>query len=135
VHYQKPRPEINTHIEKFLKHFIFAFRRHDMKTVYLSIFWLAAACAATANAQSFSLLHSFVFPAESPNAPLVQGPDGTLYGTASAGGTGGYGTVFKVRPDGTGFTNLYNFQNDGVIHSATVTNSPHGSLFLRLCLP
>lgn len=35
-----------------------------------------------------------------------------LYGTASTGGTGGYGTVFKISPVGAGFTNLYNFQND-----------------------
>lgn len=33
----------------------------------------------------------------------------TLYGTTSAGGTGGSGTVFKINTDGTGFTNLYHF--------------------------
>lgn len=33
----------------------------------------------------------------------------TLYGTANGGGTNGYGTVFKVNIDGTGFTTLYNF--------------------------
>ncbi len=39
-----------------------------------------------------------------PEAPLVQGPDGTLYGTARTGD--GYGTVFKLQPDGTGFAVL-----------------------------
>ena len=36
---------------------------------------------------------------------------GTLYGTASSGGTNfpGWGTVFKLNTDGTGFTNLYEF--------------------------
>jgi uncharacterized repeat protein (TIGR03803 family) len=34
----------------------------------------------------------------------------TLYGTAYLGGASGYGVVFGVNTDGTGFTNLYNFQ-------------------------
>jgi uncharacterized repeat protein (TIGR03803 family) len=33
----------------------------------------------------------------------------TLYGTASTGGDFGYGTVFAVNTDGTGFTTLYSF--------------------------
>jgi uncharacterized repeat protein (TIGR03803 family) len=33
----------------------------------------------------------------------------TLYGTAQAGGTFGWGTVFAINTDGTGFTNLHNF--------------------------
>jgi uncharacterized repeat protein (TIGR03803 family) len=33
----------------------------------------------------------------------------TLYGTASAGGTNGSGTVFALHTDGTGFTNLHDF--------------------------
>ncbi len=33
----------------------------------------------------------------------------TLYGTASAGGSSGSGTVFAVNTDGTGFTNLHSF--------------------------
>jgi uncharacterized repeat protein (TIGR03803 family) len=32
-----------------------------------------------------------------------------LYGTASTGGTGGGGSIFRINIDGTGFTNLYNF--------------------------
>jgi uncharacterized repeat protein (TIGR03803 family) len=36
--------------------------------------------------------------------------DGTfLYGMTYGGGTGGYGTVFKIKPDGTGDTTIYNF--------------------------
>src|SRR5262249_36635521 len=39
----------------------------------------------------------------------------TLFGTAFDGGSSGYGTVFKVNVDGTGFTTLYSFTggNDG----------------------
>jgi uncharacterized repeat protein (TIGR03803 family) len=44
-----------------------------------------------------------------PQAPLVQGPDGTLYGTAVYGD--GYGTVFKIQPDGTEFTIVKHFIN------------------------
>jgi uncharacterized repeat protein (TIGR03803 family) len=34
---------------------------------------------------------------------------GTRYGTAANGGSAGYGTIFTVNADGTGFTNLHNF--------------------------
>ncbi len=33
----------------------------------------------------------------------------TLYGTAQFGGSSGKGTVFAVKPDGAGFTNLHSF--------------------------
>jgi uncharacterized repeat protein (TIGR03803 family) len=37
-----------------------------------------------------------------------------LYGTAAEGGNSGYGTVFAVKTDGTGFTALHSFaRNDG----------------------
>jgi uncharacterized repeat protein (TIGR03803 family) len=51
-----------------------------------------------------------------PVAPLIQGSDGNLYGTTSAGGTGtcsnqagpGCGTVFKITPGGM-LTTLHSF--------------------------
>src|SRR5262249_35666422 len=46
-----------------------------------------------------------------PNAGLIISGD-TLYGAARAGGSGGGGTVFAVRTDGTGFTNLHSFMGD-----------------------
>jgi uncharacterized repeat protein (TIGR03803 family) len=57
-----------------------------------------------------------------PYAGLIQGTDGALYGTASRGGSSGYGTVFKLNPDGTGFTVLANF--DG----STTGGSPFAGL-------
>ncbi len=39
-----------------------------------------------------------------PSGDLLQGTDGSLYGTTSSGGSGGGGGVFKLNPDGTGLT-------------------------------
>jgi uncharacterized protein (TIGR03437 family) len=48
-----------------------------------------------------------------PEAGLAQGKDGNFYGTTNGGGANGYGTVFKVTPDGTE-TVLHSFnQSDG----------------------
>src|SRR5437879_8038086 len=55
-------------------------------------------------------------------AGLVQGTDGALYGTAGSGGSSGYGTVFKLNPDGTGFTVLQNFDY------STTGGYPYGKL-------
>jgi uncharacterized repeat protein (TIGR03803 family) len=43
-----------------------------------------------------------------PRSGLVLS-EGVLYGTTSSGGTLGLGTIFAVKIDGTGFTNLHNF--------------------------
>ena len=43
-----------------------------------------------------------------PQAGLIQGSDGNLYGTTIDGGTSGYGTVFKITPAGRGPV-LYSF--------------------------
>jgi uncharacterized repeat protein (TIGR03803 family) len=61
-------------------------------------------------AQSFTNLHSFSGAGDgaNPYASLILSGN-TLYGTASAGGSSGKGTVFKVNINGTGFTNLHNF--------------------------
>jgi uncharacterized repeat protein (TIGR03803 family) len=43
-----------------------------------------------------------------PSAGLILSGN-ILYGTTYGGGSGGYGTVFAINTDGTGFTNLYSF--------------------------
>jgi uncharacterized repeat protein (TIGR03803 family) len=57
---------------------------------------------------SYSNLYSFgsLPDGQSPMAGLVQGSDGNFYGTTSAGGTNGYGTVFRISPGGS-YSNLY----------------------------
>ena len=47
-----------------------------------------------------------------PQAGLVQGTNGDFYGTTSAGGAHGGGTVFKITPGGT-LATLYNFCSVG----------------------
>jgi uncharacterized repeat protein (TIGR03803 family) len=54
-----------------------------------------------------------------PQAPLIQGTDGTFYGTAYNGGANGLGCLFQVTADGA-FTNLYSF--------GTVTNANRTAL-------
>lgn len=84
---------------------------------------------------------------ESPNSTLVEGPDGSFYGT-----TMGTGTVFRMSPGGT-VTTLYSFcsqgscldgsnpsgvalGNDGNLYGTTLNSGPYadGTFFL-LTLP
>jgi len=78
--------------------------------VAASIFLALLATAIAAQAQTFTSLAKLA--PKSGTSPLyeslVQGTDGNLYGTASASGAYGYGTVFKVTPSGA-LTVLYNF--------------------------
>jgi len=63
-----------------------------------------------ADGTGFTVLQNFDYSTGvNPFAGLTQGTDGALYGTANSGGSNGYGTVFKLNPDGTGFTVLQNF--------------------------
>jgi uncharacterized repeat protein (TIGR03803 family) len=58
----------------------------------------------------------------SPKAGLIMS-GGMLYGTSSAGGTSGGGTVFALATNGTGFTNLHNF-------AGIEGSNPRGSLVM-----
>src|ERR1700683_3623671 len=71
--------------------------------------------AGRVSAQPFTTLYSFgAFPGggSQPNAGLILSGN-TLYGTTFQGGSSGFGTVFAVNTDGSGFTNLYSFTNGG----------------------
>jgi uncharacterized repeat protein (TIGR03803 family) len=76
-------------------------------------------------------LHSFTGGADggSPEATLVQGVDGRLYGTTSEGGTGS-GTVFAISTNG-GFVTLYTFTggSDGGFPYAGVIQAGDGNLY------
>lgn len=60
-------------------------------------------------AQTFKVLHNFSgSDAANPNGALVLAGD-TLYGTTKAGGSSGFGTVFAINTDGSGFRTLHTF--------------------------
>ncbi len=83
--------------------------------------------AGPLTAQTFTNLHNFPLitgtaltnsDGADPINTLVLSGD-TLFGTASGGGASGYGTIFSLKTDGSGFTNLYNF--------ATLSTNPPNS--------
>lgn len=81
----------------------------------------------------FSVIHTFSSAATDGSAPegsLIQGKDGYLYGTTTAGGANGYGNVFKIKPDGSAFTLVHSFNgNDGATPIVGVTFGTDGYLY------
>ena len=81
---------------------------------------------------TFTTLHVFSGGTDGawPDAALVQGTDGYLYGTTSGGNTNA-GTVFKISTDGRTFTNLHAFSGgaDGASPSASLIQDGGGLLY------
>jgi uncharacterized repeat protein (TIGR03803 family) len=70
-------------------------------------------------------VHAFGGPNPSgPLAGLIQASDGDFYGLTFNGGSYGWGMIYKIKPDGTGFTNLYDF--DGTVPSTQYGYSKFG---------
>jgi uncharacterized repeat protein (TIGR03803 family) len=65
-----------------------------------------------------------------PTAGLIQGSDGSLYGTTYAGGTYGLGAVFKITTNGL-FTTLYSFtgEADGADPWAGLVQGTDGNFY------
>jgi uncharacterized repeat protein (TIGR03803 family) len=93
--------------------------------------------AVNTDGTDFTNLHNFTSATVKNSAGILTNSDGfdawaglvlsgnTLYGATSAGGSFGFGTVFAIHTDGTGFTNLHSFfggTNEGA--------NPHGNLIL-----
>jgi uncharacterized repeat protein (TIGR03803 family) len=84
-------------------------------TLYGTAYWggssgYGTVFAVNTDGTNFTVLHNFTSGSDDgayPAAGLILSGN-TLYGTAN-GGSPGYGTVFAVNTNGTGFTNLYNF--------------------------
>src|SRR6266487_5433298 len=74
--------------------------------------------SAASQAQIFTTIKSFGILTDvtglNPLSTLVQGVDGTLYGTTRNGEGSTAGTLFKVQPDGSGFTVLKLFTADSM---------------------
>jgi uncharacterized repeat protein (TIGR03803 family) len=62
----------------------------------------------------------------SPQARLLEGRNGMLYGTTAAGGTNATGTIYQINKDGTGFNTLYQFG----AHNSSDGRIPLGDLIL-----
>jgi uncharacterized repeat protein (TIGR03803 family) len=58
-----------------------------------------------------------------PRSSLIEGWDGTLYGTTQNGGTNDAGTLFKVNKDGSGYRVLHSFTG-----SLGSKPDPHGMM-------
>src|SRR5271166_4529941 len=84
-----------------------------MKTFSWGLSTALVLAAATLNlsSQTLTTLHSFAgADGANPWAPVVQAHDGNFYGTTSAGGANGDGTVFRITTSGT-LTTLHNFNH------------------------
>jgi uncharacterized repeat protein (TIGR03803 family) len=70
------------------------------------------------------------FIGANPHAGLIQGSDGSLYGTTSAGGTHNFGSIFKVTTSGA-FTSLYSFTNgnNGGTPQGSLVQATDGNLY------
>jgi len=82
----------------------------------------------------YTVLHGFRGRADGlgPDAPLLEGRDGALYGTTFAGGSGGGGVVFKVNKNGSDFTVLRAFTSnsaDGATLDGGLIQTSDGALY------
>jgi uncharacterized repeat protein (TIGR03803 family) len=114
--------------------------RQAVLTLVMHLLWAAAFALPAFGAQAgaaFASLHSFQFfpNGEKPAAALVQASDGSFYGTTAWGSTGGvqyggFGTVFKISPNG-GLTTLHSFtgSNDGANPVAGLVQGSDGIFY------
>src|SRR5713101_4779706 len=90
---------------------------------------LGLTAPSTGYAQTFQVLHYFASEGSGPRAHLLQASDGNLYDTTPNGGAYARGSVFSLKPDGTGgflFAPLYSF--GGVRPLIMYGADPDGSL-------
>ncbi|MGA2190618.1 MAG: choice-of-anchor tandem repeat GloVer-containing protein [Steroidobacteraceae bacterium] len=96
---------------------------------------LSLTMAPVANAAKLKVLHSFdeTVDGSQPIAGLIQGTDGSFYGTASEGGANSNGTVFQITPGGT-LSVIYSFCElascaDGAQPSGALIFGSDGNLY------
>jgi len=105
-------------------------KRNWGKRAY-AVFALCATTAIALPAQTFTTLFTFDYTdGQNPQAALVQGTDGNLYGTTMWGGANGDGTLFRITP-GT-LTTLHSFAGypvDGSTPLAGLVQAINGDLY------
>ena len=80
---------------------------------------------------TIALLHEFTGGPEGfdSNGPLLQGPDGSLYGATSGGGLKGLGTLFVTTPTGR-FTTIHSFNgDDGTSPAGALIRATDGNFY------
>jgi uncharacterized repeat protein (TIGR03803 family) len=84
----------------------------------------------TTDGSTFTALFSFsAHNGSHPQAAMLQGSDGTLYGTTWSGGVGN-GVVYKINPDGTAYSVVYSFDGiNGAHPAAPLVWGPDGKLY------
>jgi uncharacterized repeat protein (TIGR03803 family) len=93
---------------------------------------LGAALLGASGAGGAAILHSFAPDPRHPFAPLVADGGGSFYGTTRDGGGSTMGTVFTIKPDGSGFAVLHSFTGgaaDGSRPHAGVVADGAGNLY------
>jgi uncharacterized repeat protein (TIGR03803 family) len=85
---------------------------------------------ADSRAARVSILHDFTSQNSDSEAPTLILADTTFYGTTSAGGSTGNGTVFRINADGTCFTNLHEFTSALPPYTNYDGAQPYGALVL-----
>ena len=81
---------------------------------------------------NFSTLHTFTggTDGQDPQARLIEGTDGFLYGTTIFGGSGSSGTAFRLRKDNSTYSVIHAFSStDGTSPIAALTQIPGGLLY------
>lgn len=107
-------------------------RSRSLTLILLSL--LALPLAAEAQTYTYSTLYSFKNNGTDPAFPqanLIVDAVGNLYGSSANGGTFGFGTVFKITPNGK-LSVLHNFQgppNDGEQPFSSLFRDSAGNLY------
>src|SRR5437762_2549856 len=98
----------------------------------VSVAGLAAATMPGAQGQTFKVVRSFTGGSDGANpvTGFTLGAKGTLFGTASSGGSSGLGVVYKVTPKGVE-TVLHGFTGgpDGATPNGGVIEDAGGALY------
>ncbi len=83
---------------------------------------------------SFSVIHEFSFDGTDSREPLggIIELNGKLFGTTRGGGTSGLGTVYRIKPDGTGFTQFIASQEQVAVVHFFARSKPMVLFFMAL---
>src|SRR5690348_5364986 len=82
------------------------------RVIFSCVLLVCLTTATRAQTLNETILHSFTNSADgsNPSTGLILGQDGSLYGIAGNGGTNnGYGTLFQINRNGSGYHVLRNF--------------------------